>query len=74
MAGRREFVIPKAPFIVPYRLQRNVIPSQASTGGEALFGCDRYISLTRKCIIAYGNPVGKTQAWVADFSVALFLT
>ena len=22
MAGRRELVIPKAPFIVPYRLQR----------------------------------------------------
>ncbi|MGB2659837.1 MAG: hypothetical protein WBC84_16520 [Pseudolabrys sp.] len=35
MAGRRELVIPKAPFIVPYRLQRNIIPSQASAG-EAL--------------------------------------
>ena len=46
MAGRRELVIPKAPFIVPYRLQRNVIPPQASAGEEALFGCDRYISLT----------------------------
>ncbi|MFZ1950507.1 MAG: hypothetical protein WAU74_10605 [Pseudolabrys sp.] len=54
MAGRRELVIPKAPFIVPYRLQRNVIPPQASAGGT--------------------NPVGKTQAWVADFSVALLLT
>ena len=46
MAGRRELVIPEAPFIVPYRLQRNVIPPQESAGKEALFGCDRYISLT----------------------------
>ena len=44
MAGRRELVIPKTPFIVPCRLQRNVIPPQAPASEEALFGCDRCIS------------------------------